>query len=294
MIAAAVFAFGPDEEPARRLALELAVPFGLVSQHVFPDGESLPSVSAASRTAILYRQLDRPDAKLMPLLLAADALRRHGAKRLVLVAPYMPYLRQDRVFVPGQPLSRGVIGELLGRAFDRIVTVQAHLHRTHDLGSSFQGAAVDNLQTASLIAKAEWPDDLVVVAPDVEASPWARDLAQSLGAPWTAFNKERRGDDRVTLTLDNPDQIIRKQVLMIDDIVSTGGTAASAAKLLIETGARTVDLVVVHALFDQVAARKLAAAGVRRVLSTDSVRHPSNHFGLTTLLAQALRQELAP
>jgi ribose-phosphate pyrophosphokinase len=152
-LSTAVYAFGDDEAPAARLAAALGVPTWPIGLHTLPDGESLPFAPLAAATALLYRALDRPDGKLMPLLLAADALRRAGAGRVVLVAPYMPYLRQDAVFAPGQPLSRDVLGGVLGAAFDRVVTVEPHLHRTADLTPVFQGTPVASLSAAELLAQ---------------------------------------------------------------------------------------------------------------------------------------------
>ena len=119
-MSAAVVAFAEDHAPAERLAAALGIPHHPIHLHRFPDGEALPTVAAGHETVVFYRSLDRPDAKLMPLLLAADALRRGGAEWIVLVAPYLPYLRQDQVFAPGQPLSRDVLGRLLDVADDHV------------------------------------------------------------------------------------------------------------------------------------------------------------------------------
>ncbi|MCA3750266.1 MAG: ribose-phosphate pyrophosphokinase-like domain-containing protein, partial [Phenylobacterium sp.] len=125
---AEVHAFPDEAGPAGRFADALGLPLNLIRPHAFPDGESRPTVTAtAGSAAILYRSLARPDGRLMPLLLAADALRRAGATRVDLVAPYLPYMRQDRVFTPGEPLSQAVMGRVLSEAFDRILTLEAHL-----------------------------------------------------------------------------------------------------------------------------------------------------------------------
>ena len=101
--------------------------------------------------AILVQSFNDPDRKLMPALLAADALRRAGASRVTLVAPYLAYMRQDRVFRSGEPISQRVFGQCLGRAFDRVLTVEAHLHRTHRL-SDVTGRA-RSLSAAPAIAR---------------------------------------------------------------------------------------------------------------------------------------------
>ena len=106
----------------------------------FPDGETLVRVThRAGAEAILVQSFNDPDRKLMPALLAADALRRAGARRVTLVAPYLAYMRQDRIFHPGEPISQRVFGQCLGRAFDRVLTVEAHLHRIHRLSDVMAG-----------------------------------------------------------------------------------------------------------------------------------------------------------
>ena len=109
------------------------MPFHEIAIHAFPDGEMRVTVGPASATTIIYASLDRPNDKLIALMFAAEALRRGGAKRLVLVAPYLCYMRQDTAFHEGEAISQKVIGPFLARYIDRVITVDAHLHRTPDI-----------------------------------------------------------------------------------------------------------------------------------------------------------------
>ena len=86
-------------------------------------------------------------------MFAAEALRRNGAERLVLVAPYMCYMRQDTAFLDGEAISQKVIGRLLAGTVDRIITVDAHLHRTTDIRDVFPGIEADNLSAIPAIAE---------------------------------------------------------------------------------------------------------------------------------------------
>jgi ribose-phosphate pyrophosphokinase len=285
-----VHAFDDSFALARRLARALgSAPPAPVLVHRFPDGESLVRVAPATRRAILLRSLDRPDEKLVELMLAADALRRRGVRRLTLVAPYLPYMRQDRVFHAGEPISQRVVGALLGGHFDRVLTVEAHLHRIARLSEVVPG---DARSLAAAPALAEWlarsRSRPCLVGPDAESAGWVSALAERSGLPWIVGKKERLDDRRVRVELPPlPRQAHR--ALLVDDVASSGATLAAAARALHRAGAARVEAVVVHALFAPGALRRLAAAGVARVVSTDTVAHPSNAIGVAPLLARALR-----
>jgi ribose-phosphate pyrophosphokinase len=293
MIAIAVQAFADQAAPARELAAALETPFETITLHRFPDGELLPLTHQPAETIVAYCSLDHPNDKLIALLLAADAWRRAGATRLVLAAPYLCYMRQDSVFRPGEPLSRDVICGLLGSSFDRVVTVDAHLHRTRNLSAAFGGIEAEDVTAAGPLAAAlAGAARPIVVGPDAESEPWVRHIAERVGGEALLFRKTRRGDARVWLHAPDLGSVRGRPVMLVDDICSSGATLTVAAGLLREAGAATVDIGVVHALFDTETEARLRAAGVRRIVSTNSVRHPTNHAPLAGVLAQALRDEV--
>ena len=139
------------------------------------------------------------------ILFAAEALRRNGAKRLVLVAPYLCYMRQDAAFHPGEAISQKAVGRLLAGLVDRVITVDAHLHRTADIHDVFPGIEADNLSAMPAIADALRAAGLdprtVVVGPDAESRPWVSDLASRLGVAHAVAQKTRRGDRSVEVAL---------------------------------------------------------------------------------------------
>lgn len=287
-----LLAFPDEAAPAGRLARALGVEPGLIDLHQFPDGETLPTVPGAARTTVIYRSLDRPDPKLMPLLLAADAARGAGAERLVLVCPYLCYLRQDAVFAPGQPVSRDVICGLLGRAFDRVITVDAHLHRTSDL-SAAMGVRADDLSAAEPLADALKGEAPVVIGPDSESAPWAQRIADRLGGELLVFEKRRSGDRQVTLAAPDLSHVKGRRAVVVDDVASSGTTILAVTEALERAGAARMEVGVVHALFGPDVGERMKAAGVARVVSTDSVAHPTNAAHLAGILAEALREEFA-
>jgi ribose-phosphate pyrophosphokinase len=294
-MSAAVFAFVEDEAPAQRLAAALGAPFHPIHHHHFPDEESLVTVSGNHERVVLFRRLDRPDAKVMPLRLAADALRRAGATRVLLAVPYLPYLRQDELFAPGQSLSRDVFGAVVGPAFDMIVTVEPHLHRTHDLTQVFAGTRVIALSAAELFARSIGRRGRpLIVGPDAESEPWTVAVAAALATDHVVFTKHRSGDAEVSLGLPATADIAGRRVVLVDDICSSGATLLAAIDALRARGASSVEILVAHALFSSAVEADLRAAGARRIVSTDSCDHPTNDLQLAGLLAGALQEEITP
>ena len=287
--------FVGEEAQASALGRMLNLTPECVATHGFPDGEIIPRVPDVARTVIAYRSLDRPDEKIVELLLACDAWRRAGAARLVLVAPYLCYMRQDAVFAPGEPVSQRVIGRVLGSAFDRIVTVDAHLHRTTRLDDLWPAARWTDLHATAPIAAylgaAPPPPDLLIVGPDVESAPWVAALAAAIAREATTFRKHRQSDAAVSLDLAFSGALRGRPVLLLDDICSSGGTLEAATSILARRGANPIDIVVTHALFAEAVRLRLIKAGARRIVSCDGCTHPTNAIGLAPVLAGALQEE---
>lgn len=281
---------------AVRLAARLGIPVHEIALHRFPDGELRVTVGPAAPTTVLYVPLDRPSDKLLALLFAVEALRRDGAKRIVLLAPYLCYMRQDKAFQTGEAISQKVIGQLLAGVVDRVITVDAHLHRTADIGNVFPGIEADNLSAMPAIAhalRAGFDDRTIVVGPDAESRPWVSDLASRLGVNHAVAQKSRRGDRSVEIRLPDPTLFSGQPVLLVDDIVSSGGTLIACAKALTDAGARTIDVIVTHALFPIELVDVLAGGGIRSIRSTNSVPHPTNAITLDDIFIAALRSEMS-
>lgn len=285
-----ILGFADYREPAQRLAAAAGLDYAEIEVHHFPDGESRLQLPAAlPQRAILCRSLDRPNDKLVELELAAVTARELGARHLTLVAPYLCYMRQDKAFHPGEAVSQRIVGRWLARLVDAVITVDPHLHRTPHLGDAVPVPRALSLSAGPLLG--QWLEGRtaapLLLGPDSESAPWVESIARLAGLDYGVASKERTGDREVRVTL--PDLNVRgREVVLVDDIASTGRTLAAAAAQVLAKGARTVDVLVTHALFAGDALEVLKAAGVGAVLSTDSVRHASNRVELAPLLAEAL------
>jgi ribose-phosphate pyrophosphokinase len=131
-----------------------------------------------------------------------------------------------------------------------------------------------------------------VVGPDAESLPWVSDLAGRLGLSCTVARKIRRGDRSVAIEFQDGACIAGRPALIVDDIVSSGGTIIACAKALTAAGATTIDAVVTHALFPEELCHEMASTGIRSIRSTYSVPHSTNAIALDDLLVDVLKGEL--
>ena len=281
---------------AQRLADRLGIPFHEIMQHDFPDGEMRVTVGPPTATTIIYASLDKPNDKLIALLLAAEALKRGGCKRIILLAPYLCYMRQDTAFHAGEAISQKAIGQFLATFANRIITVDAHLHRAATIAMVFPGIEAENISAIPAIAESLRLSNVdpktVVIGPDAESGPWVSDLAGRLGLLHTVAQKNRQDDRSVAITFPERALIKGRPALIVDDIVSSGGTLVTCAKALLDSGATIIDAVIVHALFPAEMVTQFKRAGIRSIVSTQSVPHPTNSILLDDVFAKALHEEI--
>ncbi len=288
----ALHAFRDEAAEALRLASALEIPLALVDVHRFPDGETAPRIRDPARTTIVYRSLHQPNEKLLELLLAVDAWRRSGVENLILVAPYLPYMRQDAMFRTGEPISQRVVAGLLDAAFDRVITVDPHLHRTASLAELFPTCTSAHLYAADALVPhlraAPLASTTLVIGPDVESDPWVRRIAEPLGLDHATYRKVRHGDDDVEMQPPSGLAVAGRPILLVDDICSTGGTLGKATRILRASGAGPITIFITHMLGDAKVVKSLLQAGAKRIISTDSCPGPTSEILLTDLLAQSL------
>lgn len=284
--------FDDERAFAQRLAAALGFGLGEIARHRFPDGESRFTLPAElPPRVVLLRGLHQPNEKLAELMIVAPAARELGAAQLTLVCPYLAYMRQDMAFHPGEAVSQRLVGRALAQWFDGVVTVDPHLHRVSSMDEVVPGRRGVALSAAALLGEwaAQHADHPVLLGPDEEAAQWVGAAAQARGLDHAVCRKLRHGDHDVTVAL--PDMNLQgREVVLIDDVASTGHTLIAAAQAALAQGARAVDVAVTHALFVGDAMARLRAAGVRHVWSTDTVPHASNAVSVVPLIAAAAAQ----
>lgn len=283
--------FHDYEAQGHRLAAALGLPFAPVGIHRFPDGESKVTLPAElPERIIVCRSLDQPNDKLVELMLLAHTARALGARRLILVAPYLCYMRQDIAFHPGEAVSQKIVGAFLADLFDAVITVDPHLHRIKRLEQAIpRGQAVALTAAPAMIEfLTQQIQNPMLIGPDAESEQWVRAMAEPAGLDYAVASKERLGDRSVRIKLPEVDYQGRT-IVLVDDMASTGRTLIAVAGQLKFRGAAAIHCLVTHALFTEDATRQLHEAGIERIWSADSISHPSNVIHLAPLLADAVR-----
>jgi len=288
---ATLHAFADSLAAAERLANLLGIVCVPIEARRFTDGEALVRVALTETTALLYRSLDHPDGKLIELLFAASALRDRGATRVMLVAPYLCYMRQDTAFRPGECVSQKVIGSLIAAHFDAVITVNPHLHRVESLAQVVPGIpaiAVSAAGTLAEMLRSDITTDTILIGPDVESRLWVQSVAEPLGLSVIVGEKRRLGDREVSLTIPDIERVRGRPVVLVDDLISSGVTLQQSALLLKAAGATLIEACATHCLATASDLRALREAGISRVQSTDTVDGPTASAHIAPALADAL------
>jgi ribose-phosphate pyrophosphokinase len=283
-----------NESFGKSLGQLLSIPTVDLGVHRFPDGESLIQypVPVANRDVVLLCTLDRPDEKFLPLLFAAKTARELGASSIGLVAPYLCYMRQDTRFHPGEALSAKIFAATLSNMIDWLVTVDPHLHRLSSLSEIFSvpvSALHADREIATWIAReVRHP---LLIGPDAESAQWINRVASLVKCPATVLAKQRGGDREVRVSDPDLNLPSSHSPVILDDIVSTGQTMKETVLRIKQLGAPLPICIGVHAIFSGNAYADLASTGAD-VVTTNTIRHPTNRIDLQSLVATSVAEHL--
>ncbi|MCS7095338.1 MAG: ribose-phosphate diphosphokinase [Thaumarchaeota archaeon] len=289
----AVIVAGPSSpELSRKVASLLRLEAIEVFHKFFPDGESYMRLegNVTGKTAILVQGTHPPqDVHTLQLLLLARTLRERGASEMIAVVPYLAYARQDREFLPGEVVSlKHLLGLLTETGVRTLVTVNPHSPWALNL-KGLNSVSVDVTSELAEEASKSFGKFDVVASPGKKGETMAKAAGDAIGAEWAALTSSRdpwtgRVEVRVMGT-----SVKGRRVLVIDDIISTGGTMVEAIRALNSLGATAVVVACVHGLFVGNAARKILESGALNVLSTDTVPSIYSRLSVAEELVEALR-----
>jgi ribose-phosphate pyrophosphokinase len=258
---------------SQAVATELGI--GLIDAHVgrFPDGEVDIKVNQDLRGRdifVLQPTCPPVNENWIELLLLLDTLRRSSAARITAVMPYYGYARKDRKDEGRVPISAKVVANtLVASGADRVVTLDMHAAQIQ----GFYDIPVDHLYARPVLLDAIKKlgiEDPVVVTPDVGGTKMARAYATRLHADLAIVDKRRLSGSETTVEHVIGD-VDGRNVVIVDDMISTGGSISQAARVLRENGALTIHIAVSHAVFCGPAVERLNAAPLDKILVTDTI-----------------------
>lgn len=276
-----------------RLAALLEAEHAVPEIHYFPDGETYVRINAdvKARDIIIVCSLDRPDAKFLPLIFLAETAKDLKARTVGLICPYLAYMRQDKRFKPGEGITSAYFAKALSRHFDWLVTVDPHLHRRKSLSEIYMIPAAAVHAGAAIAA---WVRDNVpaplIVGPDSESAQWVAAVARGANAPYIVAEKQRHGDHDVEVSVPDISPWRDRTPVMVDDIISTAHTLIETVRALQTAGASDIVAAGVHGLFAATAYDELSAAGAVKIVTCNTIAHPSNAIDVTAILAGAARE----
>jgi ribose-phosphate pyrophosphokinase len=283
---------------AESVARSLGLPPGKLKSHHFPDGEISIEIEEDVRGKEIYlvQSTSPPVAdNLLELLLIIDAACRSGAEKITAVVPYFGYARQDRRVTGIEPIGAHVIARLLGSAasLTRIIVVDLH----NPSVEGFFNLPLENVSAASLLAEAARKDEAeVVVSPDLGAAKLAEHFAALLGLPVAIVHKGRISSTEVKVHAVVGD-VQNKRPLIVDDIISTGGTIEAAARAILAAGCLPeISVAATHGLLAGPAIERLRNLPLKHLFLTNSIsRQPENDLSveevdLGPLLAGVIRR----
>ena len=271
---------------AAELASETDRPLLSVARDQFPDGERIVELETApGEAAIIVASTVSSDAHI-DLLLLQDAAREEGVTELITVIPYLGYARQDSAFESGQPVSVRAMARAISTGTDRVITVNPHEPGVID-HFGVPAEAVD--ATGSLAAGL--PDDLhspVFLGPDAGARSLASRL-RDLHGTGTAdhLEKIRHSGRRVEISPTDA-SISDRDVVLVDDIIATGGTMVEAIHTLRNQGANRIIVTTVHPLLAEDAYARLKQAGIDMLVGTDTLERPVSTVSVAGAVTEAL------
>ncbi|MBI3985722.1 MAG: ribose-phosphate pyrophosphokinase [Lentisphaerae bacterium] len=293
-----IFTGSANRPLAEGIAERLEIPLGDIQITRFPDGEIAVKIVENIRgedVFIIQPTCAPTNENLMELLIVIDAMRRASAARITAVMPFYGYGRQDRKDQPRVPITAKLVANLLVAAgVSRVLAMDFHAQQIQ----GFFDIPVDHLFASPVIVRhlrEQKLGDLVVVSPDPGGMKMAYAYSRMLNAGLAIVAKQRKSPREVE-SYQVVGDVQGKTALIVDDLITTGGTLCGAARLLKQHGVGDIHAAITHAVFVQEAFDRLSKAPIKEIVVTDSIplhnpdRLPITVLSVAELLAEAIQR----
>lgn len=286
-----------SEKLAKNIAKNIKATYSKTEISTFPDGDMYLKFSSKLKgQKLIIVESFQPNSNdaLLNIIFAAKNAKSLGAKKIVLVCPYLAFMRQDKRFNDGEAINAQIMSDLLNNSgLDRIITIDPHLHRIKKMKDIFKIQA-ENLTANDIIADfiGKKFKNEIVIGPDWESYQWADKISARLGVEDTVLEKTRSTSRKVSVEVKKEITIKGKNVIIVDDIISTGNTMIKALKEAKKRGAKTVTAIGVHGLFVEKAYEKMKKAGFDNIYTVNTIEHKSNKIDITKLISDKLKKNI--
>jgi len=291
---------------AKEIASIADLKFSSAAVQKFPDGElhvEIDEKNIEDEVYYVHTMFPNPNEKLVELLLTCDLLRDLGCKKLAAVLPYLCYSRQDYRKHAGEAVSAKTFFKILESVgVSEVISIDIHLHRLSlkEL-SSFTSIKLKELSVFPLLAesvKSSGFKNPVVISPDSERGRFAKQVAEILnpdGPEHAYMNKKRISPTKVETEFRGAEKtgLRGRNVLLVDDIVSTGNTMIEAAKILKKHKVKEMRAAFTHAVFSTLdSASNMFSAGISRLISTNTIPNQFSIVNAASLIAGEIKKEI--
>ncbi len=268
---------GTSNKPlAEKIAEKLGIKLSPLEIHIFPDGEKRVRVLdkvIGENCVVIQPTSPSPDKNYMELFFIVDALKRSGAGKITAVVPYLGYQRQDHIFRDGEAVSLEVVATLLKwGGVDEIIAFDLHSIKIPEI---FKIKLI-HLSALSLFAKEikKMGKNTVLASPDMGGVRRIKILSEMLeNMPYLTIEKNRDLQNG-KITMDKINGQVKGNVIIVDDMISTGNTIVSASELLKKNGAENIYVFATHAVFSETAPKILSSPAIKKVFVTDTIDIP--------------------
>lgn len=225
-------------------------------------------------------------------MFVAQTLKDLGAKKIILISPYLPYMRQDKCFEPGEAVTSRLFAQFVSSWVDYLITIDPHLHRIHSL-SEIYAIPVCTLHTTHEIA--QWIKKNIqfpcLIGPDVESKQWVFEIAKQLNAPFIICNKKRISGHEVVVDIPSFSSS-NKTLIIVDDMISSGSSMLAILQQLALKGSKNLICLAIHPLLNNKTKNNLLANGAKEIITCNTVRDSTNRINILNLISSHLNQLL--
>jgi len=287
-----VCGFDNTREIAKKVAKSLSADYSEIICTDFPDGEMLVRIKenlSKKKVIIISSMAHEPDRRIIETLFAADIARDNRAKEVILFATYFPYLRQDKSFNNYESVSARHLMNIFSQKFDKIFVIDPHLHRINSLREYTSKAREVSSINIIIDYLKNVKEDFVVVGPDEESYQWARTIANPLKKQVHILIKKRNSSTNVKVSGENF-SLKGKNVVIVDDIISTGHTLAESLKLIKSKGANKITCIGIHGIFAGNAENMIKKYS--QLITTNTIPSKYSKIDVSPLISETLKKAL--